>query len=199
MCFDTILQVIATVLVAAAGFVLNWRWRKSDEKREEAQKASDARRIVTSALAELTSGEVEDARHLVGTIRYGKLDDAVPSEREVVRAYYRLTWAVEAAGAAILAASDLDTRVAADARAKQLEWHLKEIVRNVELLSGALVLEDEEAASRRRAVVTELQGAGGEATDQDWVDTDSETFKRDLSTLMKTLEDLAIRVRSALD
>lgn len=141
-----IASIIATLAVAITGFILT---------RHQRQAESQA--AITAILSDLTTGEVEHARNLVGTLRYGSFESDVPNESAVTRAYYKLTWALERTATASMAVERKNRKIMRDARTTQLQWHLDEIVRNVELLSAALILNDTEAVSRRKKVVDQLE------------------------------------------
>lgn len=193
------LSVFATVAVAAAGFVINRRWRKSDQQRISLQRESEARNAVTTILRDLTTGETEEARNLVGTLRYGDFDESKPTRGDIIRAYYRLVWAIERTAAASMAVEKLNQIVDYDARTQQLRWHLVEIVRNVELLSSALVIEDKEAKSRREAVVEQLGVWGGIDNLKSKSTGHSSGFSKNLVELKSRLLSLGIPVNTGAE
>lgn len=199
MSVDTVfsaIQVVATVVVAFVGFRINSRWRNSDAQRQSSQRQAEARGATSAVLHDLTTGEVEHARNLVGTLRYGSVEKEWPTEQEVVRACYRLIWAIERAATAGLAVERLDHEVVMDARTNQLQWHLVEIVRNIELLSAALAIDDEEAAARRKDVVSQLNAWSSPGRDELSFTVDNQEFARDLESLKATLKSLDIPIRT---
>lgn len=192
-----IFSVIATVALAVAGFLINRRWRLSDQQRQSHQREAEARTAITAVLNDLTTDEVEEARNLVGTLRYGSFDEEEPSKCDVTRACYRLIWAVERTAAASIAVERLDHTVVLDARTKQLQWHLSEIIYNVELLSAALVIDDEEATARRAEVVDQLDVWGGVGGTDFRLACNGEEFQSDLAELEAVLVALAIPIRAS--
>jgi hypothetical protein len=191
--FIDLASVVSTVAVAIVGFLLNRTWRNSDQRRQDEQHERDARAVVATVLEDLTTGEVEDARNLVGTLRYGSSNEHAPAEQDVTRACYRLTWAIERAGAATLALDENITDVIHDARTHQPQWHLTEIIRNVELLSTALIIDDSEAAARRAEVVRQLEIWGNTERADLTPQVDQKDFQNDLDKLRATLRKVGIR------
>ncbi|KAA9395459.1 hypothetical protein FCK90_00015 [Kocuria coralli] len=189
------LSVITTAGVAGAGFLLERRWRKSDQRRQALHQSTEARGTVVAMLSDLTSGEVEEARHLVGTLRYGSSVGHEPTEQDVTRACYRLIWAIERTGAATLAIEGLDIAVVKDARTTQLQWHLAEIIRNAELLSAALAIDDDMAAARREEIVAQFESWGNGKSKKLQPNVDSDDFRNDLVKLKTRLSVLGIPVR----
>lgn len=84
-----------------------------------------------------------------------------------------------------------------DARTKQLQWHLSEITYNVELLSAALVIDDEDATARRAEVVDQLDVWGGVGGTDFRLACNGEEFQIDLAELEAVLVTLAIPSRAS--
>ncbi len=148
--------LIATCIASIAATTIGY---KANSITKNAAAAS-THNMVSQALLDLTTGEVEEARNTIGSFRYG--NDNIVSEisvLELTRSYYRLTWAIERSASTLTSIKESGwEKFAASAISDQWKWHLEEISKNLDVISliEPLGIKDSTARNRRRIVLNKL-------------------------------------------
>jgi hypothetical protein len=113
-----------------------------------------ARRLAThefhqaslAILQDLTTGEVAEARDVLGTFMYGG-EDAVRalSRTEVIRAFYTVSWCLERVARGYAAMDISRSDKIRDAFCRSVKWHSTELVTNLALVRQVLHMDDQDA------------------------------------------------------
>ncbi|GEC86590.1 hypothetical protein [Corynebacterium variabile] len=161
------LTLIATCIAACAATLIGYKANKIATNMA----ATSAHDMVSQALLDLTTGEVEDARDTIGSFRYApesKVENI--SISELTRSYYRLTWAIERSSSALTSINESRwEKYAESAVNDQWSWHLKEISRNLDIITlvDSLKINDDVARSRRAQILKRLNIEYDEITKED--------------------------------
>ena len=129
------MDLLVGLLAAGAALAAAWFAYRSLAAQSRLE-ASEFRRAAADVLHVLTTGEVAEARNVLGTLRYG---DEATVERlarpDVSRAYYSVSWAIERASlgfAQVGEAGSARSEIVHDLR-ESLRWHVTELVTNLAL------------------------------------------------------------------
>lgn len=108
--------------------------------------ARDSAVAAHDMVVDLTTGDVAAARHVIGTVRYGNADQLSTINRgEAIQAFFTLLWCIERTAHGY---RGLRGAVPSDVLAttlQSIEWHVREVVRNLAVLRDPLNMKDTDA------------------------------------------------------
>lgn len=162
-----ILTLVATAAAALAAWYIGYR-SNSIAMTERSTAAHD---IIRHDLIDLTTGETENARNIIGTFRYGNIEAVERySAPDIIRAYYRLSWALERSAIAVEIIEESGWLQYAERAVNfQWRWHLEEISRNISIISSVQLfgINDRDAREHREEITRQLRISPNPITPQE--------------------------------
>ncbi|MBP1160946.1 hypothetical protein [Rhodococcus sp. PvR099] len=122
----------------------------------------DALKFAADLHRDMTTGAVADARHVVGTKRYGNSDARRSVDARVIESYYVLLWAYERLATGVEVLKRAQYEEALEVLRVSIAWHVAEVGKNINALNEdtAVRARDAEAFERFKACVRQLKEAG---------------------------------------
>ena len=149
---DFLTYTAAAAAFASAAAYFSYRVARSSLRTER-------RRYAASLLGDLTTGEVAQARNVLGTWLYGPHErHSQVQESDLIQSYYTVAWAIErlAAGRSalgVLRFTDRRTVISFDAR---ISWHVQEQAANLKTVARYISMDNAEVALSLQALKSEI-------------------------------------------